>query len=148
MLNFSLFLSSTIIFFYAFPAYVQNSILSAAEEISVNNVSSYIPALSLAVCTSFLFRVVDFFSVTLTLPFFSFIMSRKDEYSVQEYSVETTVVDDIDSSIQEVLNDEAIIKNPAFTEQLEHADELEDQPIDIVRSTVRTIDNPSLPVYT
>ncbi|KAI8576592.1 hypothetical protein K450DRAFT_256344 [Umbelopsis ramanniana AG] len=75
-------------------------------------------------------------------------MSKKDEHSVQEYSIENTVVDDMDSSIQQVLKDEAVIKNPDITEELEHADELEDQPIDIVRSTVRTVDNPSLPVYT
>ena len=75
-------------------------------------------------------------------------MSSKEEYSVQEYSTETTIVDDMDSNLEQVVNEEAIIKNPAVTEQLEHADELEDQPIDIVRSTVRTIDNPELPVYT
>jgi hypothetical protein len=100
------------------------------------------------VYTSFLLQVTDYFSITLVLPFFSFIMSSKEEYSVQEYSTETTIVDDMNTSLEQVLNDEAIIKNAAVTEQLEHADELEDQPIDIVRSTVRTIDNPELPVYT
>lgn len=75
-------------------------------------------------------------------------MSSKEEFSVQEYSTETTIVDAMDSRLEQVVNDEAIIKNSAVTEQLEHADELEDQPIDIVRSTVRTIDNPELPVYT
>lgn len=75
-------------------------------------------------------------------------MSSKEEYSMQEYSTETIVVDGMDASIEQARNEEAIIKNSAVTEQLEHADELEDQPIDIVRSTVRTIDNPELPVYT
>jgi hypothetical protein len=39
-------------------------------------------------------------------------------------------------------------ENSGVAEQLEHADEIEDGPIDIIKSTVPTIDNPSLPVFT
>jgi hypothetical protein len=75
-------------------------------------------------------------------------MSCKDDCSIHEYSAESTIVDAIGTSRDQVLNTEVTLKTSGVTEQLEYADELEDQPIDIIRSTVRTIDNPCLPVYT
>lgn len=51
-----------------------------------------------------------------------------------------------ESSQQRMLADKNHDIEPA--QEVEHADQSEDSPIDIIRSTIHTIDNPALPVFT
>lgn len=60
-------------------------------------------------------------------------------------------IEDLPSTITESSQQRTLVdKNDDIepAQEVEHADQSEDSPIDIIRSTIHTIDNPGLPVFT
>jgi hypothetical protein len=60
-------------------------------------------------------------------------------------------VEDIPSTLTESSQQRTLLdKNDDIepAQEVEHADQSEDSPIDIIRSTIHTVDNPRLPVFT
>jgi hypothetical protein len=77
----------------------------------------------------------------LALCLLSPVMKNEEPLNVEDIPSTLT-----ESSQQRTLLDKNDDIEPA--QEVEHADQSEDSPIDIIRSTIHTVDNPKLPVFT